>query len=100
MSKVPNQFSLECRKAGIAHERCGPAVRDLLLGLRKEPLKAQVSSYGGAKMPKHASLGVAVQAGLARFMAGEKLYVITPLGETWLTELEIHGLLNLGRTEA
>ncbi len=97
MSKVSNQFTVECRKAGIAHERCGLAVRDLLLALRKEPLKSQVSSYGGAKMPKHASLGVAVKAGLARFIAVEKLYVITPSGETWLTELEIHGIITFGR---
>lgn len=53
MSKISNQFVVECRKAG-----------------------------------------------LARFVVAEKIYVITPLGETWLTELEIHGLIDLGRAAA
>lgn len=45
-------------------------------------------------MPNHASLGLAIGAGLARFHCDEGCYVITPDGETWLSELEIHGLAN------
>jgi len=97
MSKASNQFHLRCEAAGIAQERCGPKARDLLLDLRKQPLRAQVSSYGGVKMPRHASLGVALKARLVRYLPAERAYVITPAGETWLTELETHGLIDLGR---
>lgn len=98
MSKESNRFHLACQAAGIAHQRCGPRVRDLLLELRCAPLQAQVSSYGGVKMPRHVSLGVALKAGLARYLAADREYAITPLGEAWLMELEIHGLINLGRS--
>lgn len=100
MSKYSNAFTLGCKAAGIYHERCGAAVRDLLLELREAPLRVQVSSYGGVKMPKHASMGVALQAGLARFVREDACYVITPAGLTWLTELESHGLMDLGRAAA
>lgn len=46
-------------------------------------------------MPNHASLGLAIGAGLARYHRDEGCYIITPDGETWLTELEIHGLSNV-----
>ena len=88
MSKPSNQFNVGCVKAGIAHARCGLAVRDLLLQLRAKP------------MPAHASMGVAIKQGLARFLPDQLCYAITPKGETWLTELEIHGLIHLGRDEA
>lgn len=59
-------FRRACIDSGIYIERCGLAVRDLLIELRSGPLAVAVSSYGGMK---------------------------TPRGETWLTELEIHGLI-------
>jgi hypothetical protein len=87
------RFRRACIVCGIYIERCGLAVRDLLLELRSEPLPVGVSASGGAKTPQHARLGVAIKAKLARFVPEEKHYVITPSGETWLTELEIHGLI-------
>lgn len=83
---------IEC---GIYIERCGLAVRDLLLELRTGPLPVGISACGGMKTPQHARLGVAIKAKLARFVPEEKHYVITPSGETWLTELEIHGLIGV-----
>lgn len=97
MSMTSNQFNVACVKAGIAHPRCGMAVRDLLLQLRAKPMQAQINAQGGAKMPAHASMGVAIKQGLARFVPDQLCYVITPKGETWLRELEIHGLITLGR---
>lgn len=99
MSMTSNQFNVACVKAGIAHARCGMAVRDLMLHLRAKPMQAQINASGGAKMPAYASMGVAIKQGLARFVPDEICYVITPKGETWLTDLEIHGLLQLGRAK-
>lgn len=97
MSMTSNQFSVACVKAGITHERCGMAVRDLLLQLRAKPMQVLVSASGGAKMPACASMSVAIKQGLARFLPDQRCYTITPKGETWLTELEIHGLIAMGR---
>lgn len=100
MSTTSNQFNLACVKAGIAHARCGLAVRDLLLKLRAKPMQAQINAQGGAKMPAAPSMGVAIKQGLALFMSDQLCYAITPKGETWLSELEICGLLNLGRVQS
>lgn len=89
-------FRVACQRSGIATPaRCGPTVRGLLLELRCQPLAVLLAAgcTRSVKMPQHARLGVAIKAGLARFVPADKHYVITPAGETWLTELEIHGLL-------
>ena len=39
-------------------------------------------------------MGIAIMAGLVHYLPKETNYVIAPAGETWLTELEIHGLAN------
>lgn len=97
MSTLSDHFSKAARVAGIAHDRCGPAVRDLLLDLRQRPLPAHRPLSGGVAMPRGPSMGVAIRAGLARYVSDAGCYAITPAGETWLQELEIHGLLHLGR---
>lgn len=97
---LSNTFTLACKAKGVYHHRCGMAVRDLLIELKAKPLRCEPAANGPVKMPRHASLGVAVKAGLARFISDQQCYVITPAGEIWLTELEIHGLINLGRAEA
>lgn len=85
------QFQKACEQHGIHRPGCGQKVRDLLKQLRGAPLAVQ-KSRAGAKMPSHASLGLAVSAGLARFVRDEACFAITPDGETWLAELELHGL--------
>ncbi len=92
MSKESNRFSLACQKAGIYHDCCGVAARDLLLELRGRPMVATQSPYGGLRMPRP-GMGQAVKTGLARFDPPARCYVITPAGETWLKQLEQHGLL-------
>jgi hypothetical protein len=87
------RFRRACIECGIYVERCGLAVRDLLIELRATPLPVGVSACGRCKTPQHARLGVAIKAGMARFVKEDRNYVITPRGETWLTELEIHGLI-------
>lgn len=89
-----NQFEQACSERGIYRKGCGQKVRDLLQQLRCAPIAAG-KSRAGTKMPNHASLGRAIGAGLARFHRAEGCYVITPDGEVWLSELEIHGLSNL-----
>lgn len=93
MTMTSNQFEKACREHGIHRPRCGQGVRDLLKQLRCAPIAAD-KSRAGTKMPNHASLGLAIGAGLARFHRHEGCYVITPDGETWLSELEIHNLAN------
>jgi hypothetical protein len=94
LSMTSNQFEQACRKYGIYHQRCGQKVRDLLQQLRCAPIAAD-KSQAGTKMPNHASLGLAIAAGLARFHRDEGCFIITPDGETWLSELEINGLSNM-----
>jgi hypothetical protein len=94
LSMTSNQFEQACRECGIYRKRCGQKVRDLLQQLRCAPIAAD-KSRAGTKMPNHASLGLAIGAGLARYHRDEGCYIITPDGETWLTELEIHGLSNV-----
>ena len=94
LSMTSNQFEQACRECGIYRKRCGQKVRDLLQQLRCAPIAAD-KSRAGTKMPNHASLGLAIGAGLARFHRDEGCYIITPDGETWLAELEIHGLSNV-----
>ena len=90
-------FRQGCAAAGIATPpQCGPAIRDLLKSLRHSPLLLEVRSdaYHHRATPTSKPLiGMAIKAGFARFIRDERLYAITPAGETWLTELEIHGLL-------
>ena len=86
-----SQFQKACEVHGIHRKGCGQKVRDLLKQLRAAPLASQ-KSHAGTKMPNHASLGLAVGAGLARFIREETCFAITPDGETWLAELELHGL--------
>jgi hypothetical protein len=91
-------FRAACVKAGIRTPlNCGPAIRDLLVGLRSSPLllleRGKDGYYHRATPTRQPLIGMAIKAGFARFVSDEKLYVITPAGETWLTELEIHGLI-------
>ena len=86
-------FAAACRKHGIYIDRCGLAVRDLLQQLRCAPISSE-RSKAGTKMPHHSAMGIAIMAGLVHYLPKETNYVIAPAGETWLTELEIHGLAN------
>lgn len=92
------RFRKACQAAGIVTPpSCGPAVRDILVSLRSSPLllldKARDGYYHRATPTSKPLIGMAIKAGFARFVRDEKLYAITPAGETWLSELEIHGLL-------
>lgn len=90
-------FIKACQQAGISTPmNCGPAVRDLLVSLRSAPLLLERGKDGHAHRATPMSkplIGMAIKTGFARFVSDEKLYVLTPAGETWLSELEIHGLL-------
>lgn len=79
---------------GLYHPRCGIAAINLALRLRGKPLSHAERVAGSMKKDGMSSVSTLILAGLARYVADEKLYVITPAGETWLTELEIHGFLN------
>lgn len=82
------QFADRCIKHGIFRDRCGQGVRDALKELR-------CPSAGTNRNRRRAVvINLAVAAGLARWMPEKRLHVITPAGETWLTELEIHGLID------
>ena len=86
-------FTALCRKHGCYHDRCGLAVRDLVQQLRCAPISSE-KSKAGTKMPHHSAMGISIMAGLVHYLPIEKCYVISPAGETWLAELEIHGLAN------
>lgn len=96
-------FRKACQRAGIhTPPNCGPAVRDVLLSLRASPLLLNTGrnkDYHRARPTDQPLIGMAIKTGFARFVADEKCYVITPAGETWLNELEIHGLLE-GKAES
>lgn len=92
-----DRFRKACAAAGIrTPPHCGPAVRELLLSLRTTPLLLDVTRRGNTRRATPRSqpvIGMAIKAGFARFVRDEKLYALTPAGESWLQELEIHGLL-------
>ncbi len=89
--KRAEDFARACKKAGLQQAGCGIGVRDLLQQLRQGPLTCG-RSRAGVSMPHAAAMGPAVRAGLARYHAAERCFVISPAGETWLDELEVHGL--------
>jgi len=90
-------FRRACQQAGIhTPPHCGPTVRELLVSLRSSPLLLTGLRDGYCHRATPTSkplIGMAIKAGFARFVRDEKLYALTPAGETWLHELELHGLL-------
>ena len=80
---------------GLYHRSCGLTAIRLALRLCSQPVTHEERVRGCMKKTGMSSMGALVKAGLARYVAAEKIYVITPAGETWLTELEIHGFLNV-----
>jgi len=82
-------FMKQCKAAGLHYSRCGPHARDLLKFLRSRPL-----TLAEARQMHRTQLGALISAGLARWLAEFQVYAITPSGETWLAELEIHQLID------
>jgi hypothetical protein len=91
--KDQSELTRALKARGLYHERCGAAAMMLCLRLRREPLAHAERVRGAMKKHGCCSVGTLMRAGLAQYLAAEKLYVITPAGETWLSELEIHGFL-------
>lgn len=88
----PKDFTDRCIRMGIHHRGCGQSARDLLKRLRCAPIMAECKK-AAVRAPRFPELGLLISAGLVRYEAGERKYVIAPAGETWLAELEIHGLI-------
>lgn len=102
LSRAAADFSQRCIRGGFNFRGCGISAARMLKAMRTAPLVPErvhdpKARHGVAVIiPGNGSgaLGALIRNGLARFLRDEDCYAITPKGETWLTELEIHGLLN------
>jgi hypothetical protein len=100
-SKTSAHFSERCIRAGLNHRGCGLSAVEMLLQMRSAPLVPQCvrdpKARGGVTFSVpgngNGAMGALIRNGLARFHRDQACYAITPNGETWLTELEIHGLI-------
>lgn len=83
-------FRKQCGKHGIeAPINCGPSCVVIVRELRVQPITREQTLHTRA----YSAMGQAIKAGFARWNAEIHSYTITPAGETWLTELEIHHIL-------
>jgi hypothetical protein len=92
--KDQSNLTRDLTARGLYHPRCGVASIKLALRLRDKPLPHAERVAGAMKKGGSFCIGTLILAKLARYVAAEKVYVITPAGEAWLEALERCGFLN------
>ena len=97
--KNQSNLTRDLTARGLYHERCGVAAINLALRLRQKPLPHAERIAGAMKKSGFCSVGTLIKAKLAKYLTAEKLYVITGAGDTWLSELEIHGFIEAGEVK-
>jgi len=87
---MKNDFTARTQALGIARTKCGLSHVECLQELKCGSLTREAA----VRVKRTYQLGPLIAAGLARWNDEAGGYTITPAGESWLTELEIHGLIS------